>query len=42
VHIGVHAILDLLGGHLARKRRLPRLAGPLRRARRQDGAGDGR
>ena len=40
VHIGVHAILDLLDTHLARKPRL-NLAGLRRRTRSQDGqAGD--
>lgn len=40
VHIGVHAILDLLDAHLARKPRL-NLAGLRRRTRQQDGpAGD--
>ena len=40
VHTGVHAILDLLDAHLARKPRL-NLAGLRRRTRQQDGpAGD--
>lgn len=40
VHIGVHAILDLLDTHLAKKPRL-NLAGLRRRTRQQDGpAGD--
>lgn len=40
VHIGVHAILDLLDAHLAKKPRL-NLAGLRRRTRQQDGpAGD--
>ena len=42
VHIGVHAILDLLDTHLARRSRRLRLAGPLRRARRQDDPAGGR
>ena len=42
VHIGVHAILDLLDTHLARRPPRLRLAGPLRRARRQDDPAGGR
>ena len=42
VHIGVHAILDLLDTHLARRPLRLRLAGPLRRARRQDDPAGGR
>lgn len=42
VHIGVHAILDLLDTHLAGKRRLPRLPVLRRGAPPQDGPRGGR